>query len=82
MSHFYADIRGNRGSASRGGSEKSGIVGHIRGWNVGAKVSVQVDDLDRDTVCVYITGGTNGRFPEKFVGKWQIDSDLGLMKIE
>ena len=82
MSRFYADIQGNRGWASRGGSSNSGIMGHIRGWGIGAKVRVDVDDLGRDTVTVYITGGSNGHSPEKFVGKWQIDPDLGLIKIE
>ena len=82
MSRFYANIQGNRGPASRGGSEKSGIEGHIRGWNIGARVRVDVDDLGRDTVTIHITVGSNGHSPEKFVGKWQIDPDLGLIKIE
>jgi hypothetical protein len=82
MSRFYANIQGNRGSVSRGGSEKSGIEGHIRGWSIGAKVRVDVDDLGRDTVMIHITGGSNGFSSEKFVGKWQIDPDLGLTQIQ
>jgi opacity protein-like surface antigen len=83
MSRFYANIQGNRGSASREGSEKSGIEGHIRGWNIGARVRVEVDDLDRDTITIYITGGSAGlSSDEKFVGKWQTDPDLGLMQIQ
>jgi hypothetical protein len=82
MSRFYANIQGNRGSASRGGSEKSGIEGHIRGWSIGARVRVEADDLDRDTVTIYITGGSSGRSDRKFVGKWQLDPDLGLTQIE
>jgi len=82
MSRFYGEVQGNRGWASRGGSSDSGIRGHIRGWNIGAQVIVSVDDLGRDTVTIHITGGSNGHSPEKFVGKWQMDPDLGLTKIE
>lgn len=82
MSRFYADIQGNRGPTSRGGSSSSGITGHIRGWHIGARVSVSPDDLDRDTVTIYITGGSGGRMSEKFVGKWQLDPDLGLVRVD
>ena len=50
MSHFYANIQGNRGEATRGGSKDSGIDGHIRGWNSGAKVICEVNDKDQDVV--------------------------------
>lgn len=38
MSHFYGDIKGCRGEATRCGSAESGIRGHIRGWHIGASV--------------------------------------------
>ncbi len=58
MSHFYADIQGNRGGATRGGSKDSGINGHIRGWHSGVRVACYVDDEGRDVVDVYATHGS------------------------
>ncbi len=59
MAQFYADIQGNRGGASRMGTKSSGITGHIRGWNIGARMTVTHED-GRDVVRVYKTGGSNG----------------------
>jgi hypothetical protein len=60
MSHFYAQIQGNRGEATRGGSKDSGIFGHIRGWNVGVRVDVDHDaNLGQDVAVVRKTGGSN-----------------------
>lgn len=60
MARYYAEIQGNRGRASRLGTAKSGISGHIRGWNLGCAVEVSPSDLDEDTLYVYLTGGSNG----------------------
>lgn len=75
MSKFYATIQGNKGEASRMGSKKSGIEGHIRGWNEGAKVTCFVDDEGRDCVSVRLTGGSIGRLPSKCLGTWYRDKD-------
>ena len=60
MSHFYAEIQGNRGLASRQGSKNSGIWGHIRGWNSGIEVRGYVNEFGQDVFEVYQTGGSNG----------------------
>ena len=71
MSHFYADIQGNRGEATRQGSKKSGIRGHIRGWNVGAEVYCFYDEkTGKDTVNIYLTGGSSGRHSSSFLGSF------------
>lgn len=59
MAHFYADIQGSRGEATRCGTQGSGISGHIRGWSVGAKVEVSFED-GVDVVRVYRTDGSGG----------------------
>ena len=61
MSRFYGEIQGNRGPATRQGSEASGVHGHIRGWNVGGRVEVYDRD-GRDVVEVAATGGSNAAF--------------------
>ena len=59
MARFYASIKGSRGEATRMGSASSGISGHVRGWDVGARVEVD-DENGQDVVRVYRTGGSNG----------------------
>ena len=67
MSHFYADIQGNRGQATRQGTKQSGISGHIRGWGVGAFVECYYDkDLGKDFVRVYLTSGSSNS--KKLIG--------------
>ena len=65
MSRFYASIEGNRGMATRQGTANSGIQGHIRGWNIGARVICYVDENGEDRVSVLMTGGSNGRKTER-----------------
>ena len=82
MAHFYAEIKGNRGEASRMGSKESGIRGHIRGWNVGVEVSCYHDERTGKDVCyVYLTGGSNGSSSPKFLGAFTKD-DLKDEKLE
>ena len=60
MAQFYAEIQGNHGEVSRTGSKQSGISGHIRGWNVGAKVyCVHNESKDCDEVFIYATSGSS-----------------------
>ena len=75
MSHFYADIQGNRGAATRGGSKDSGICGHIRGWHTGARVDCHHDDdSGKDIVRVYRTGGSSGRGQTaELIAEWSTD---------
>jgi len=71
MSHFYGDIQGNRGAASCGGSKESGIASHIRGWNVGARVSIHYDEvIGKDVVKVYATGGSLGHRGSELIAKF------------
>lgn len=60
MARFYGSVEGQaRTMATRRGSENSGLVAHIRGWNVGVRVVCEVDGQGRDVVRVYETGGSN-----------------------
>ena len=61
MSRFYANIVGNRGQATRQGTKDSGIEGHVRGWDSGAKVYCEANSKDQDVVEVYLTRGSNGQ---------------------
>ena len=61
MAQYYADIQGNRGEATRMGTKNSGMGGHIRGWNVGARVWMGYnEETEQDECTVSITGGSNG----------------------
>ena len=61
MAHFYGEVHGNRGAASRLGSAASGMEARAQGWTVGATVRAFVDPATgEDTVQVYRTDGSNG----------------------
>lgn len=67
MSRFYASIKGSRGEATRQGTPKSGITGHVRGWDFGIKVVGQ--DIDgTDKFWVYLTSGSSDKGKDKFIG--------------
>jgi hypothetical protein len=68
MAHFYGEIRGNRGEATRMGSKDSGFYAHIRGWHVGAKIECfHNEDTGKDEVQVYRTAGSSGQGKSKLI---------------
>ncbi len=60
MSHFYGDLQGSRGSATRCGTRSSGISSHPRGWNVGVKVEGRHGGGNYDVFEIDLTKGSNG----------------------
>ena len=59
MAQFYADIQGNRGQATRMGTKKSGLDGHIRGWHIGARVWMCFNEETQEDECtIDLTGGS------------------------
>ena len=75
MSRFYASIQGSRGEATRQGTPNSGIQGHIRGWRLGARVSMGIDNDGEDVCTIQLTSGSAGYGKERFLGKFKA-SDL------
>ena len=74
MAHFYASIQGNRSEATRMGTKNSGIEGHIRGWDIGAKVKCTFDpETKEDYVTVYLTSGSSGYKSDKLIGSFTVD---------
>ena len=64
MSRFYGSIEGRRQNpATCCGTVQSGLSAHIRGWNIGVSVEMDVDDQGNDVVKVFQTGGSNS--PQK-----------------
>lgn len=70
MARFKGDIEGSRGTASRLGSEASGMTAHIRGWNLGIRIYAQSDNdnPDDDGFTLYVTGGSNDPSVCKLIG--------------
>lgn len=75
MARFYATIKGNRGEASRMGTKDSGMQGHIRGWNLGARVIMSVDEDGKDICTVTLTSGSGYSGKVKHLGEFK-ESDL------
>lgn len=73
MAHFYGNMQGNRGGVTRGGSKDSGMCAHVRGWNIGVRVSVSQLD-GKDVVHVYRTGGSNGATSEELIAQYDADT--------
>ena len=75
MAHFYASIQGNRSEATRMGTPNSGIYGHVRGWDIGARVDCAVDTDGNDIVTVRITRGSNRYGSGLVLGQFKIHED-------
>lgn len=71
MARFYASIQGNRGMATRMGS--NGISGHIRGWHTGVRVDCRPASIGKtnktlgDVCYVYATGGSSGAKSDRLI---------------
>lgn len=72
MSHFYAEIQGNRGAATRCGSKDSGIRGHIRGWSIGVEIFCYHDeDRNKDICKVFKTNGSNNLSRPELIAEFE-----------
>ena len=61
MSRFYGTVSAGKTSASRQGTTETGLIGHTRGYDVGAEVwAHQHREGEHDVIEVAMTGGTNG----------------------
>ena len=70
MSHFYADLQGNRGPTSRGGSKISSISSHTRGWDSGINVFGYYDEVKKqDVFIVSATAGSGRKHNEVEIGR-------------
>ena len=83
MARFYANIKENRGGASRMGTKGSGMYGHIRGWELGAVVEMSYNkEKDRDEMEVFITGGSLDSGNKKWLGTYTRDESGEIIKID
>lgn len=77
MAHFYASIKGRAGEATRMGSKKSGIQGHIRGWHIGCQARCWHDEeTGLDKVTIYVTRGSSNESVCKCLGTFTEGEDF------
>jgi hypothetical protein len=69
MAHFRGTIQGQRGSASRLGSVKSGLTVKANGWDFGVEVFLSNRD-GIDTARIYLMGGSNDRGTPRCIGEF------------
>ena len=70
MSRFYGTLSGQaKTAATRRGGPGSGVCAHVRGWHVGIRADVAVDDEGRDVVRIYLTGGSSPAISPLYLGK-------------
>jgi len=59
MAHFYGEVQGNRGGASRCGT-KNGLEVRGAGWNIGATVSLWYDKNEKqDKLRIVVDSGNS-----------------------
>jgi hypothetical protein len=81
MAHFYGDLQGSRGEATRCGTKASGIDAHIRGWHTG--VSVRLAHVDGvDVVRVYRTSGSSGAGSDTLIAEWRAAESIDYPALE
>jgi hypothetical protein len=69
MSRFYAEVENDKSKRTLRGFEKSGINAHIRGWDIGVRVYIRVDEKGKDEITIYKTHGSNDGGNKCFVAK-------------
>jgi len=73
MAQFYGDIQGNRGQATRMGTKKTGLDGHIRGWNIGARVWMSYNEQTKEDECtIDLTAGSHRSGQTKRLGTFTV----------
>jgi len=61
MAAFYFSGIGNRKEKTFMGTKSSGLTGHIRGWDVGARVTMRWNEnKQEEEVTIELTNGSNG----------------------
>jgi len=75
MSQFYGSMQGDRKEVTRRGNKNSGFVGHIRGWDVGARVEMHHNETTgQDEVKIYLIGGSGGRSSDRLMGTYTAEN--------
>ena len=80
MARFRGTLQGNRGQASRLGTEKTGLSVTANGWHTGVSVQLDADpdNPGKDRVLIWRTGGSGGpKTPKeakecKLIGEWSV----------
>ena len=72
MARFYGEINGKANtSATREGTEKSGMTAHIRGWDIGIYIQCYVNDKGKDAIKVMKTNGSNDPSTTELIGVYE-----------
>jgi hypothetical protein len=80
MAHFIGKVVGSRGSATRLGTKRTGLMAEANGWELGARIEMQHDpDTGEDTATVYLTGGSHPAYGSKFLGTYRV-TDLAEVR--
>lgn len=80
MAHFIGKLVGSRGTVTRLGTKRTGLMAEASGWELGVRVEMQHDaDTGEDTATVYLTGGSHPAFGSKFLGCYRV-SDLAEVR--
>jgi hypothetical protein len=75
MAQFLGSVEGRSGKrTTRLGSKASGLCVRANGRDCGIRVSAWTDRDGVDRFDVYLTGGSNGHTPERYIGSAHLHS--------
>ncbi|VVB53332.1 Uncharacterised protein [uncultured archaeon] len=80
MAQFYGSMQGNRGQATRMGTKQSGLSGHVRGWNLGARVEAH-EVAGQDIIEVAVTGGSNNPGTLANLGSFRLNPENDKLQV-
>ena len=79
MSRFYATVTGDKAKndATRQGHQV--LTSHIRGYDVGIRVYMNINDKGEDEAIVYLTSGSNATASDRLIGTYT-EKNIGELK--
>ena len=77
MSRFYVTMKGKTDKVHHAtGTAASGVTAHVRGWDIGIRVSIY-DVEGQDKLLVELTPGSNGAGHDKVIGEFTMSDRKG-----
>ena len=72
---FWGTLENRGKTLGRGGTKKTGLTAHIRGWDFGIRVELSANGTDKDQARIYLTGGSKQPKNKVMLGTYT-DQDL------
>ena len=72
MAHFYSSVS-SKGTTHTKCGNKDGMEAHVRGWDIGCRVSLRHRD-GKDYISIYKTSGSNGSGNSRLLYEGEVEA--------